>query len=329
MFEGFANVWTIIGCSDQLRTGQLLPLQIAGEQLVLFREADGRARGLIDRCPHRGVKLSLGRVVDGCVECPFHGWRFAGDGSNQKVPWTPDAKRGGLGAMAVPVYEGAGLLWVYTAPGESAPVQPMVPEIVLDPRVRVMAGVLEWDVHWTRAMENMLDWPHLPFVHRRTIGAGMKMGPNSVMEVEIEDQPYGCSSTSTVDGERRPGGLDYRFPNAMELKIPAKDRLMRFIVACVPIDEGRTRMVFVTARDFLKPKIFDWVFRLSNRRIAGEDRAIVESSSPSEVPPAGEERSVATDRLTLRFRKLYYDRLRGSSAEAGLVSAARLASDER
>ncbi len=328
MFEGFANVWTIIGCGEDLRPGQLMPVQIAGERLVLFRDGEGRARGLLDRCPHRGVKLSLGRAVDGCVECPFHGWRFAGDGSNRRVPWDPAAKREGLGATAVPVHEGGGLLWVYTAPGESAPEPPMIPEILLEPRVRVMAAVLEWDVHWTRAMENMLDWPHLPFVHRRTIGAGMKVGPASVMEVHMEERPWGCNSTITIDGERQPGGLDYRYPNAMELQIPAKNRLMRLFVACVPIDEGRTRMVSLTARDFLKTRLLDWTFRLANRRIAGEDRAIVESSCPQEIPPAGDERSVRTDRLTLHFRKLYYDRLRGSSAEGGLVAASRLAAGE-
>jgi len=327
VFHSFANVWTIIASSDALARDKPLPLEIARERIVVFRDGGGTPHGLIDRCPHRGVKLSLGRIVDDCLECPFHGWRFAGDGSNKNVPWSPEAKRAGLGAIAVPVVERGGLLWLYTAPGDSAPSEPEVNEILLNPRVRVMSTVIEWRVHWTRAMENMLDWPHLPFVHRATIGRGMKIGPSSVMTVHTEDRSWGCNSSISIDGELQPGGLDYRFPNAMSLHIATKGRIFHLMSVCVPIDEERTRMVFITARDFLKSRIFDPVFSYSNRRVAGEDQAILESSSPQEVPPPVEERSVATDRLPLSFRKIYYDRLRGSQAGLGLVPGSRLAEE--
>src|SRR5690242_4663465 len=84
-FPGFAQQWTPLLFAHELGAS-LLPARLAGEDLVLFRGADGAPRALLDRCPHRGVALSLGTLVDGCVECPFHGWRFDGDGRRVAVP---------------------------------------------------------------------------------------------------------------------------------------------------------------------------------------------------------------------------------------------------
>ena len=54
--------------------------KLLGTQYVVFRDGDGQAHVLNDTCVHRGGSLSKGKVVDGCIECPYHGWQFAGDG---------------------------------------------------------------------------------------------------------------------------------------------------------------------------------------------------------------------------------------------------------
>ena len=54
--------------------------------LVLFRDETGRASALLDRCPHRNVPLSAGRMTDGLLECGYHGWRFDGTGACRLVP---------------------------------------------------------------------------------------------------------------------------------------------------------------------------------------------------------------------------------------------------
>ena len=316
MFSGLANVWTILGEAAMLGR-KPLPGQVAGERLVLFRDAAGAPRALVDRCPHRGVQLSLGRVVDGCLECPFHGWRFAGDGANCPVPWTPDARRERLGATPVPVRERGGLLWLYTAPAE-APEEPDVPEVLERPGVRVATFSVVWRTHWTRAMENMLDWPHLPFIHKRTIGRNLPMTPASRMDIALEDRPWGFHTEITIDGKPQEGALDFRFPNAMQLVIPAGKRIFSLMNVCIPIDDRTTRMVFVTIRDFLRPRLFDRAFHFGNRRVAEEDRAVLESSLPLEVPAPGDERSVRTDEPTLRFRKIYRERLQGGAAHGHL-----------
>ncbi|WAS94877.1 aromatic ring-hydroxylating oxygenase subunit alpha [Nannocystis punicea] len=314
MFRGFAHVWTIVGLGRDLKRRAPLPLQVAGERLVLFRDGQGRACALVDRCPHRGVRLSLGKVEDGCIECPFHGWRFAGDGSNQLVPWNPDARRERLGATPVPVRERGGLLWLYTAPGLAAPSEPDLPDVLRRDGLALSGFTTPFDIHWTRVMENSLDWPHLPFVHRRTLRDALPLRPGSRLDIFWEDRPWGGRTSTAIDGVPRPITLDYRFPNTMHLHIPSGRRTFELLLTALPVDHTTTRVLMLTIRDFLRARLFDRYFAASGRKIGGEDRAVIETSSPREVPPASQERSVRTDEPTLRFRKIYRDRLMGSTA---------------
>jgi len=312
-FEDFRSVWTPVAIARELRPGKPLAAQVAGTRVVLWRGADGAPAALVDRCPHRGAALSLGRVTGGVIQCPFHGWRFDAAGCAVSIPWNPDAKKRALGAAAVPVREAANLIWIYTEPGADPGTGPEIGEID-DPRLRLCSFALEWRVHWTRAMENMLDSPHLPFVHRATIGRGLAPLVERRMDIAVEEQPWGFRSTIAVDGAARPGGLDFRWPNRMVLHIGLPRRKLVLSVACVPIDARRTRLLLTTARSFLTHPWLDVWFDLMNRRIAAEDKAIVESSDPIEVPDAREEKSVRTDAPTLRFRTLYQRRLKRGDA---------------
>lgn len=317
MFEGFARVWTPVAMARELRRDRPLAVQLAGTRLVLFRGRDGAPTALVDRCPHRGVALSLGRVQDGCLTCPFHGWRFDEKGVVCHVPWNPDAKTAQLHGVRVASREIGGLLWVYTAPECEPDTEPSLDEALLRPGVRVSGGAIDWDTHWTRAMENMLDWPHLPFVHGATIGRGMLSRPDARMDIRCEERPWGLHTSIAIDGEERPGSLDLRWPNRMNLFVGGSRRTLVMQVACVPIDAQRTRMILTTGRDFLRARLLDPLFHRLNLRIAGEDKAIVESSAPAEVPPAGDERSVRTDAPTLWFRKRYYKELRAPGPATG------------
>jgi phenylpropionate dioxygenase-like ring-hydroxylating dioxygenase large terminal subunit len=137
--------------------------------------------------------------------------------------------------------------------------------------------------------------------------------PESRMDIRWEERPFGAHSAIAIDGKEQPGALELRWPNQMVLYIPAPGRMLVMQVACVPIDESRTRMLMITARDFLRFRLLDPIFFRMNRRIASEDQAIVESSWPAEVPPAAAERSVRTDALPLHFRKRYFKELRASA----------------
>ncbi len=289
---------------------------VAGTPVALFRDGEGRVAAMLDRCPHRGVSLSLGEVRGGCLACPFHGWEFDAKGSVCRVPWNPDAKLSTLRGVTFPTRELAGQVWIYTDPVEEPPSEPEVHASILAPGVRVSGFAVEWKTHWTRAMENMLDWPHLPFIHRKTIGRELQKKSAARMEIAWEEHPWGAHTSIKIDGRDEPGALDFRWPNQMNLHISPPGKLLLMLVSCVPIDEGRTRMLLTMARNFMTSPLFDIFFHKMNARIADEDRAVVESSHPAIVPPAGEERSVRTDGPTLAFRKRYFAELHASSARA-------------
>jgi phenylpropionate dioxygenase-like ring-hydroxylating dioxygenase large terminal subunit len=235
------------------------------------------------------------------------------------VPLNPDAKRERLFATSVPARDIGGLLWVYTAPVAEAPREPDVPEALTMPKLARTCLEVDWKAHWTRAMENMLDSPHVPFLHARTIGRFVRprLKPDSRMDIVWEDTPYGGRTKAIIDHDtaRDAGLLDWYRPNIMVLNIPMPNQVFRMHAACVPVTKDVTRLIVVGARSFARLPLLDPLFNRANRRIVMEDKAAVESSDPPEVPPASEEVSVRTDKATLRFRKYYFEVLEGSSAK--------------
>jgi phenylpropionate dioxygenase-like ring-hydroxylating dioxygenase large terminal subunit len=316
MFDGFARVWTPTILASTLRD-RPVGATVVGEKLALFRDASGRVGALLDRCPHRGVALSLGTVTrEGCLACPFHGWEFDREGRCAHVPFNPDAKRERLGATAVPAMEIGGLVWVYTAPGSEAPAPPTPPDSLTRPDVARTFTVRDWPVHWTRAMENMLDSPHVPFVHRATIGGARAktMHRGSRMTMRWTEAPHGGLIGMQVDDEPEVELLEFHAPNLMVLKIPIPGKLFRMHAFCVPTRENATRMIIVGARDFATLRLLNPIFERQNTKILLEDERVLVSSDPPAVPDPSEERSVASDGPTLAFRKWWMAKLRDSPA---------------
>ncbi|HRI71232.1 MAG TPA: aromatic ring-hydroxylating dioxygenase subunit alpha [Polyangium sp.] len=319
MFEGFARVWTPVTVAKKLEK-KPLGVMLAGEKLVFFRNAEGQAQALIDRCPHRGVKLSLGRVTEnGCLECPFHAWQFDGCGKAVHIPLNPDAKRENYSAMTLPVREVGGVLWVYTdVSGNPPPSEPLVPDALTNDKLAHSFLEVEWNAHWTRAMENMLDSPHVPFLHATTIGRFVRphLKPNSRMDIEWEDTDFGGVTQSSIDGAHSSGAkLEFYKPNMMVLHIPVPNQTFRMHSFCVPSDRDKVRMMIIGARSFARLSLLNYYFNSTNAKIAEQDRAVVESSDPVVIPPAAQEQSVRTDRATLRFRKYYFDQLAKTSVD--------------
>src|SRR4051812_39209339 len=80
--------WYIAARSQDLTTSPI-PRMLMGQRLVLFRDSAGTASALVDRCSHRNAPLSKGAVVNGCLQCPYHGWSYDGSGRVTEVPSEP------------------------------------------------------------------------------------------------------------------------------------------------------------------------------------------------------------------------------------------------
>lgn len=87
-------------------------LQVGDWPIVLFRDAHGSPRALLDRCPHRSVPLSLGKVSGGRLTCCYHGWEFDGAGLCLRIPSNVEPETSKPMATSFEVKEEAGFLWV-------------------------------------------------------------------------------------------------------------------------------------------------------------------------------------------------------------------------
>jgi nitrite reductase/ring-hydroxylating ferredoxin subunit len=120
--RGFADVpgvapgWWPVASSTELGE-KAAPVSLGGTRIALFRDADGMAKALLDRCPHRRMPLSLGKVIDGgLLQCGYHGWSFNGAGSCALIPNFRPGERpsGRIVVDAYAVSEAGGLVLVHS-----------------------------------------------------------------------------------------------------------------------------------------------------------------------------------------------------------------------
>ncbi len=162
------NGWFAIAESDALRPGGVERAFYLGRELVVFRAASGAAHVFDAYCPHLGAHLAVGgRVVGDTLQCPFHGWRFAGDGACVEVPY---AKRipPHAAARAWPVVERYGLVFVWHHL-EGKPPSYRLPEIPeLESPEWIPPVRREWRLRTAiqEMAENDHDSAHFPVVHK-------------------------------------------------------------------------------------------------------------------------------------------------------------------
>ena len=167
-FPATPDGWYGVGTSDEVPAGAVRPLRFFGRDLVWFRGEDGAARVFDAHCPHLGAHLGHGGPVEGGGgRCPFHGWRYDGDGICVEVPYAkripPKAR---LRAWQVVERNGLVFVWRHAAGAAPSWEVPDVPELRDDawtaPERR------EWIIRSTaqEMAENSVDPAHFRFVHK-------------------------------------------------------------------------------------------------------------------------------------------------------------------
>jgi phthalate 4,5-dioxygenase oxygenase subunit len=219
----------------------VVPVTLLGERLVLFRNEGGELRLMNRHCPHRGADLCYGRLEDGGIRCPFHGWLFDGTGKCLERPAQPngDDSHKRLKLPAYPVREKGGIVWAYLGEGQT----PAFPEFdcFVAPQSHVFAFKGLWRCNWLQALEVGIDPAHASFLHRffedesvedsygkqfRAAAGDTEIPLTKILrdfhrpEILIDDTDYGLRITTTRDlGEEK---THFRitnliFPNAITI----------------------------------------------------------------------------------------------------------------
>jgi phenylpropionate dioxygenase-like ring-hydroxylating dioxygenase large terminal subunit len=160
--------WQPVALSEELPPGGApLPVRILGEDLVLFRDEQGRPGLLGLHCPHRGADLSYGRLEDGGLRCLYHGWLFDVTGQCLEQPGEPGGstfcQRGRQTAYRC--QEAGDLVLAYLGPGEP----PLLPdyEFLRVPSAQRCATKVFQECSYLQANEGNIDPQHLSFLHRQ------------------------------------------------------------------------------------------------------------------------------------------------------------------
>jgi nitrite reductase/ring-hydroxylating ferredoxin subunit len=119
--------WFVVVPAAELVLGEIAWVQLDGEELAVWRDASGGVNAWENRCPHRGVRLTLGDNLGSELRCRYHGWRFAaGSGKCTAIPARPDgAAPGTLGVKSYACREAFGFVWVNLAGGPGEPHLPL------------------------------------------------------------------------------------------------------------------------------------------------------------------------------------------------------------
>jgi nitrite reductase/ring-hydroxylating ferredoxin subunit len=197
MGEYFRRHWLPLALSRELPAPDCPPIrvQMLGEELVAFRDTQGRV-GLIEpACAHRGANLFFGRNEDGGLRCIYHGWKYDVEGRCIEMPNVPAgaAYHGKVSIKAYPTREFGEMVWAYLGPRERAPAElPQLEVGILPAAQRYVSKRLQM-CNWAQSMEGALDTAHFSFLHMPAPSVGAYVNPATAADVNrlrwLRDDP--------------------------------------------------------------------------------------------------------------------------------------------
>ncbi len=170
--------------------------RIVEEDVVLYRDEAGRAHCLSAMCAHRGADLSLGRVVQGRIECPWHGWQYSGDGQCKLIPSIGACgKIPGLARVtSYPTVEQQGIVYVWMAPEVEPAWQPKLHPF-LDAARQLRSPTRVQRGSYINTLEGAVDDSHVPFLHRNNIGRGAPRELPAITNLTIDEDNRGVEGS--------------------------------------------------------------------------------------------------------------------------------------
>ena len=218
--ELFRRYWQPALLSEELveADGPPVRVRLLGEDLIAFRDTNGKV-GLLDAyCPHRRAPMFYGRNEDCGLRCVYHGWKFDRNGDCTDMPSEPAGTplQAKVKIASYPVHESGGIIWTYLGPRDTMPEPPDYEWMRAPATHRHVSKTFE-DCNWLQCMEGGLDTAHSSFVHNDFIGNTNSLrNQDTSPRLEVETTPYGyyyVSTRSLLDGTSYVRMYHYVMPN--------------------------------------------------------------------------------------------------------------------
>jgi phenylpropionate dioxygenase-like ring-hydroxylating dioxygenase large terminal subunit len=263
MGELLRRYWHPVGLSSDAGATPRA-VKVLSEELILFRDGQGRPGLVYPRCCHRGTTLYYGKVEDRGIRCCYHGWLFDIKGQCLEMPAEPDPSGPQCQRVRQPWYptqDRYGLVFAYLGPPEKMPVLPHFECLeVMGPGEFVEAddssigtgGIQIAPCNWLQHFENVVDPYHVPILHGTFSGPQFVEQMAAFPKVKFEYGPMGVKATSL-----RPGPNGHKFRRVTEAVLPtlrvvpnpqvAQYGMVESIGWTVPIDDTHYR-IYVAGR---------------------------------------------------------------------------------
>src|SRR3984957_9693595 len=169
MGEVFGRYWLPALLSIEIPEPDCAPVQVLllGENLVAFRDSEGKVGLVAENCPHRGTSLFYGRNEQSGLRCPYHGWKYDVDGRCVDTANEPENSRmrERIKLRSYPTREQAGVVWVYMGPPERSPLE--LPHMHWITAPAGYQHVSKWlqRTNWAQGLAGETDSSHVSFLH--------------------------------------------------------------------------------------------------------------------------------------------------------------------
>ncbi len=160
------NAWYTVAWQNEITSDKPFARTILDTPLALFRRSDGQPVAIHDRCPHRFAPLSMGKVHNDVIQCPYHGLQFNGEGKCVHNPHGSGRIPPTARVQGFPVLEKYNAVWVWM--GDPAQADPAcLPEFdFMDTEYHACgAGYLHIDANYELESDNILNLSHIEFMH--------------------------------------------------------------------------------------------------------------------------------------------------------------------
>jgi phenylpropionate dioxygenase-like ring-hydroxylating dioxygenase large terminal subunit len=305
----FINFWYTAGRSTDVTTTPVRR-RMLGQDFVLFRDTTGKVHCLADTCIHRGASLGLGKVKGDCIQCPYHGWQFDGDGACRKIPSLGAQARIPARARvdAYPTVEKYGLIFAFLGDipeEERCPILP-IPEYGADgpePGWTATIQNFEWAFDYQRSIENGIDAAHNEYVHPTHGFSGerpdYKISPdewrwlddqwgtgffNKIMAPPLAEQKMREASGRETSGVIEAGTGHHGVSMIWTYIYPTPAIKIHQYLFETPIDESHTSLYLVNLRNFLTEPEHDARMTGRNEYVALQDRDVLLDVRPVLTP---------------------------------------------
>ena len=317
----YINFWYPMAMSDEIGEAPER-VRCLGQDFVVFRDSNGDARCLSNTCTHRGGSLAGGKIKGDCVQCPYHGWEFDGEGNCKRIPSLgKDAKIPARTRIdAYPVEERHGIVFAFLGdlPEDERPPIIPVPE---EGQEGWRGTVVNYHVkgNYERSVENGIDPAHNEFVHD-THGFSGENDDYSVGEMRGVESDWGRGFWHTFNapplqaGEMKKlreeagsmeVGTGHHGPNQAWTYIhPSPEYFFHQYLFERPIDEEHIHICLLCMRNCMLEPEHDDLMNQRNKYVADQDVVIIEDLHPVLTPETNtKEFMVPADNCILLYRE--------------------------